>query len=126
MSPVFFPAVVRKTLPSQTGTGSCCATPNDHSKELAYLNELRTYLPSGLIVIPSNFSDLTAQAESYRRAGTAVVYVDSLPKNWSGDTVTANNEHGAYEATSYMLRVGHRKLAIIPSLARRSWPTPLW
>src|SRR5882762_11421614 len=73
-----------------------CNTDNDHAKEIAHLNELRTYLPSGLIVIPSNFSDLTAQAASYRKAGTAVVCVDRLPRDWNGDSVTADNEGGAY------------------------------
>jgi LacI family transcriptional regulator len=90
-----------------------CNTDNDHAKEIAHLNELRTYLPSGLIVIPSNFSDLTAQAAFYRKAGTAVVCVDRLPRDWTGDSVTADNEGGAYEATNYVLRQGHTRLAMI-------------
>jgi DNA-binding LacI/PurR family transcriptional regulator len=112
----FFPAVVRGAEDVAFENGYrlvLCNTDNDHSKEIAHLNELRTYLPSGLIVIPSSFSDLTAQAESYRRSGTAVVCVDRLPKDWNGDTVTANNEHGAYEATNYIIRQGHKQLAII-------------
>lgn len=112
----FFPAVVRGAEDVAFSNGYrliLCNTDNDHSKELVHLNELRTYLPAGLIVIPSNFSDLTAQAESYRRAGTGVVCVDRLPKNWSGDTVTANNEEGAYNATCCLLKLGHTKLATI-------------
>ncbi|MFT4114917.1 LacI family DNA-binding transcriptional regulator [Silvibacterium sp.] len=112
----FFPAVVRGAEDVAFEHGYrlvLCNTDNDHSKEIAHLNELRTYLPSGLIVIPSNFSDLTTQAESYRRSGAAVVCVDRLPKDWNGDTVTADNEHGAYDATNYLLRQGHRHLAII-------------
>jgi LacI family transcriptional regulator len=112
----FFPAVVRGAEDVAFENGYrlvLCNTDNDHAKEIAHLNELRTYLPSGLIVIPSNFSDLTVQAESYRRSGTAVVCVDRLPKDWNGDTVTANNEHGAYEATNYILRQGHKQVAII-------------
>jgi LacI family transcriptional regulator len=70
-------------------------------------------LPAGLIVIPSNFSDLTAQAESYRRAGTGVVCIDRLPKNWSGDTVTADNEAGAYNATRHLLQMQHSQIATI-------------
>jgi len=112
----FFPAVVRGAEDVAFAHGYrliLCNTDNDHAKEIAHLNELRTYLPSGLIVIPSNFSDLTAQAESYRKSGTAVVCVDRLPKKWNGDTVTADNESGAYAATNYVLRQGHRRLAII-------------
>jgi len=112
----FFPAVVRGAEDVAFSNGYrlvLCNTDNDHSKELVHLNELRTYLPAGLIVIPSNFSDLTAQAEIYRKAGTGVVCIDRLPKNWSGDSVTADNEEGAYNATRYLLQMGHRRLGVI-------------
>src|SRR5260370_30622242 len=64
----FFPAVVRGAEDVAFSNGYrliLCNTDNDHSKEIIHLNELRTYLPAGLIVIPSNFSDLAAQAESH-------------------------------------------------------------
>ncbi len=112
----FFPAVVRGAEDVAFSNGYrliLCNTDNDHSKELAHLTELRTYLPAGLIVIPSNFSDLTIQAESYRRAGTGVVCIDRLPKNWSGDSVTAENEEGAYVATRCLIPLGHKQLATI-------------
>jgi LacI family transcriptional regulator len=112
----FFPAVVRGAEDIAFSNGYrliLCNTDNDHSKELVHLKELRTYLPAGLIVIPSNFSDLTAQAESYRRAGTGVVCVDRLPRNWAGDSVTANNEEGALAATRHLIQMGHNRLAMI-------------
>ena len=112
----FFPAVVRGAEDMAFSNGYrliLCNTDNDHAKELIHLNELRTYLPAGLIVIPSSFSDLTTQAESYRRAGTGVVCIDRLPKNWSGDSVTANHEAGAYNATRHLIQLGHTKLATI-------------
>lgn len=112
----FFPAVVRGAEDTAFSNGYrlvLCNTDNDHAKELAHLNELRTYLPSGLIVIPSSFSDLTVQAERYRRAGTAVVCVDRLPKKWNGDSVTVANEEGAYTATRHLVQVGHSRLAAI-------------
>jgi LacI family transcriptional regulator len=112
----FFPAVVRGAEDIAFSNGFrliLCNTDNDHSKELVHLNELRTYLPAGLIVIPSNFSDLTAQAESYRQAGTGVVCIDRLPKNWMGDSVTADNEAGAYNAARCLLQIGHTRLGVI-------------
>jgi LacI family transcriptional regulator len=112
----FFPAVVRGAEDVAFANGYrliLCNTDNDHAKEIVHLNELRTYLPSGLIVIPSKLSDLTAQVKSYQKSGAAVVCVDRLPKEWKGDTVTADNEHGAYTATNYLLRQGHRQLAMI-------------
>lgn len=112
----FFPGVVRGAEDVAFSNGYrlvLCNTDNDHSKEMAHLKELRTYLPAGLIIIPSNFSDLTAQAELYRRAGTAVVCVDRLPRNWEGDSVTANNEEGALRATGHLVHMGHNRLAMI-------------
>lgn len=112
----FFPGVVRGVEDVAFSNGYrlvLCNTDNDHGKELIHLNALRTYLPSGLIVIPSDFSELTAQAESYRRAGAAVVCVDRLPRDWSGDSVTSNNAAGAFEAASYLLKLGHRRIACI-------------
>jgi len=112
----FFPAVVRGAEDVAFSSGYrliLCNTDNDHTKELIHLNELRTYLPAGLIVIPSNFSDLTAQAESYRRAGAGVVCIDRLPTNWSGDSVTADNEEGAYNAARHLIQLGHTRLATI-------------
>ncbi len=112
----FFPAVVRGAEDLAFSNGYrliLCNTDNDHSKELAHLNELRTFLPAGLIVIPSNFSDLTAQAQSYRAAGAGVVCIDRLPKGWDGDSVTANNQSGAYRATQHLIKMGHKRLAVI-------------
>ena len=112
----FFPGVVRGAEDVAFANGYrlvLCNTDNDHAKEQVHLTALRTYLPSGLIVIPSNFSDLTAQAKSYRAYGSAVVCVDRLPLNWQGDTVTIDNIAGAYQATSYLIQLGHRNLAAI-------------
>ncbi len=112
----FFPSVVRGAEDIAFAHGYrliLCNTDNDHSKELVHLDQLRTFLPAGLLVIPSNFSDLTAQTESYRRAGTGVVCIDRLPRDWSGDSVTVDNENGAYLATRFLIQLGHTKLAAI-------------
>lgn len=112
----FFPGVVRGAEDVAFAKGYrlvLCNTDNDHGKEMMHLNALRTYLPSGLIVIPSDFSDLTAQTESYRQAGSAVVCIDRLPRNWEGDSVTINNSEGAFHAASYLIGLGHRQLAAI-------------
>jgi DNA-binding LacI/PurR family transcriptional regulator len=95
--------VARKTLHFPADIASFFAIPT-MIKELVHLNELRTYLPSGLIVIPSSVSDLTKQAEIYKKSGTPVVCVDRLPKRWEGDTVTVANEEGAHEATAISSR----------------------
>lgn len=112
----FFPGVARGAEDVAFSNGYrlvLCNTDNDHKKEMLHLNALRTYLPSGLIVIPSEFSDLTVQTKPYRREGTAVVCIDRLPRNWDGDSVAVENAEGAYNATSYLIQLGHRRLAAI-------------
>jgi LacI family transcriptional regulator len=80
---------------------------------VAHLSALQTYLPSGLIVIPSDSSDLAVQAEPYRQAGSAVVCLDRLPRNWGGDSVTVNNVAGATNAVTHLIGLGHRNIAAI-------------
>jgi DNA-binding LacI/PurR family transcriptional regulator len=112
----FFPAVVRGAEDVAFAAGYrlvLCNTDNSHEKELVHLNELRTYLPAGLIVIPSSFSDLTAQAKSYRQAGASVICVDRLPRDWEGNSVTVAHEDGACVAANHLIRLGHRQLAVI-------------
>lgn len=112
----FFPGVVRGAEDVAFANGYrlvLCNTDNDHAKEMSHLNALRTYLPSGLIVIPSDFSDLTVQTESYRKAGAAVVCIDRLPRNWEGDSVTIDNIESAQNATSYLIGMGHQRFAAI-------------
>lgn len=112
----FFPGVVRGAEDVAFANGYrlvLCNTDNDHEKELAHVKALQAYLPSGLIVIPSEFSELADETKSFRDAGAAVVCVDRRPRKWDGDSVTINNAGGAQEATSYLIRLGHRKLAAI-------------
>ncbi len=112
----FFPGVVRGAEDVAFANGYrlvLCNTDNDHAKEISHLKALQSYVPSGLIVIPSDFSDLAAQADSYRKAGSAVVCVDRLPRHWEGDSVTINNAEGSCNATSYLIGLGHRNLAAI-------------
>jgi LacI family transcriptional regulator len=112
----FFPPLVRGAEDVAFANGYrlvICNTDNDHEKELSQITELRTYLPAGLMVIASNVSEFAAQAESLRKAGTAVVCVDCLPKGWSGDTLTLANERGAYQLTRHVLKLGHRRVAMI-------------
>jgi DNA-binding LacI/PurR family transcriptional regulator len=112
----FFPAVVRGAEGIAFANGLrliLCNTDNDHEKEIIHLNELRTYLPLGLIVIPSNFSEMTEQADSYRKAGAAVVCIDRKPRGWKGDTVTVANESGAHAAVRHLVQLGHTRIAMI-------------
>ena len=117
----FFTAVVRGAEDVAFAQGHrliLCNTDNDHDKELVHLNALRTYLPAGLLVIPSSFSDLTTQAESYRNAGAAVVCIRSLAQELEGRCCHGCKRRGC-------IRRDKLPDTTSPSKARNDrWPAP--
>ncbi|MGC1869595.1 MAG: LacI family DNA-binding transcriptional regulator [Acidobacteriaceae bacterium] len=112
----FFPAVVRGAEDTAFANGYrlvLCNTDNSHTKELEHLEQLRTYLPAGLIIIPASFDKLSEEIESFRSSGAAVVFLDRMPRNWKGDSVTVSNEDGAFRAVEYLIQLGHERIACI-------------
>jgi DNA-binding LacI/PurR family transcriptional regulator len=112
----FFPAVVRGAEDAAFGSGYrlvLCNADNNQSKEIAYMTQLRTYLPTGILVIPSNFSEMTMQLGSSKRSGPVIVCLDRMPRHWKGDTVTVANEEGAVQATQHLIDLGHKHIATI-------------
>lgn len=111
----FFPAVVRG-VEDVAYKGSLrlvlCNTDNDPRKEISYLNELHSYRPAGWLVIPAVDSEIAPHLKS-GHSWPPVVCIDRRPEGWSGDVVLVANEAGAYSATEYLLRMGHRRLAVI-------------
>lgn len=110
----FFPLVVRgvEDIAYQNSYRlMLCNADNDAQKEQVYFDELRAYRMAGLIVIPSVNSRLVAAA------GTAgelpVICLDRCPEGWKGDSITVDNTEGAYQATRYLLELGHRRIAAI-------------
>jgi DNA-binding LacI/PurR family transcriptional regulator len=112
----FFPAVVRgaeDVAYKHSYSVVLCNTDNDPHKEISYLNELRSYRPAGLLVIPAAESHITAQLRLMSASGPPVVCLDRRPKGWDGDVVVVANEVGSYAATQYLLSLGHQHLAVI-------------
>jgi DNA-binding LacI/PurR family transcriptional regulator len=90
-----------------------CNSDNDFRKEAIYLHEMRTYRPSGLIIVPADLSKGIDAAKEYLRTGAGVVYMDRIPPKWRGDTVTSAHEVGAYSATKHLIDLGHKQIATI-------------
>lgn len=85
-----------------------CNTDNDPQKEATYLNQLRSFLPAGILIIPSPDSTVAAAP-----GGPPIVCVDRRPENWKGDMVTVANREGSYKATRHLLDMGHRRIGVI-------------
>lgn len=111
----FFPLVVRgvEDIAYQNSYRlMLCNTDNDAQKEQVYFDELRAYRMAGLIVIPSADSRLVPMAAA-SGGEIPVICLDRCPEGWRGDTVTVDNAEGAYQATRYLLELGHRRIATI-------------
>ncbi|HEY0307813.1 MAG TPA: LacI family DNA-binding transcriptional regulator [Acidobacteriaceae bacterium] len=87
-----------------------CNTDNDSHKEITYLNDLNSFRPAGLLVIPSEQSELP---EYLSQSNANAVLVDRCPDTWMGDIVRADNEGGGYQAGRHLLDMGHRVIAAI-------------
>lgn len=109
----FFPGIVRGAEDIAYKHGFrlvLCNSDNDSAKELSYLNDLRSFRPSGLLIIPSAAD---AVLRNLRHSSANIVFVDRCPAGWEGDFVTADNMGGAYQAGRHLVGLGHRKLAVI-------------
>jgi DNA-binding LacI/PurR family transcriptional regulator len=112
----FFPGAVRGAEDIAFKSGFrvvLCNSDNDFNKESTYLREMRSYRPSGLIIVPSNLSRGMEEAKAYLKAGTGVVYMDRIPPKWKGDSVTTSHAEGAYTATQHLIVLGHKRIATI-------------
>ncbi|ADV83061.1 transcriptional regulator, LacI family [Terriglobus saanensis SP1PR4] len=107
----FFPSVVRGVEDMAYKASYrllLCNADNDVQKETAYLNDLRSFLPAGIILIPSLDHKIASQG-----AGPPVVCMDRVPKGWKGDSVTVANEAGGHAAAEHLIEMGHKIIGIV-------------
>src|SRR3984893_14374795 len=94
----FFPGVVRGVEDvafNKSFRVVLCNTDNDPSKEKAYIEELRSYRPAGLLVIPAAESNLSAELGPPTPTSVPVVCIDRRPADWKGDVVMVADEDRA-------------------------------
>ena len=87
-----------------------CNADNNSAKELNYFNDLRSFNPAGILVIPSERSQI---GRSAAHKDVQIIFVDRCPSWWKGDSVIANNEDGGYQVGRYLAKMGHTSLAAI-------------
>jgi LacI family transcriptional regulator len=81
------------------------------TRETAFVASLSRGLADGLLlVLPRNAE---AYLDSLRLRQVPYVLIDHQGFDNTGPSVVATNERGAYDATSYLIRVGHRRIGFI-------------
>lgn len=83
----------------------------DQDRERAHVLDLVGRRVDGLVLMPASADQSYLAPEI--RAGLPVVAVDRPATGVAVDTVVADNRDGAFAATSYLLALGHRRIACL-------------
>jgi len=108
--------VLEKTLSAEDYRPMFCSTENDEEKEAATVHNLITHRVDAVILVPS--VPVRKSVESVKRLlerNISVVLVDRGMPEFAVSQVLSNNEQGAYDATAFLLELGHRFIGIIDS-----------
>jgi LacI family transcriptional regulator len=89
-----------------------CDTDEDFEKERNYLRILQTHRVDGVILAPTGTSDAYQSLKALSER-LPLVLVDRALPDLGLDAATVDSFAGAYEATSHLLDLGHRKVATI-------------
>ncbi|WP_353827711.1 LacI family DNA-binding transcriptional regulator [Agromyces sp. SYSU T0242] len=89
------------------------ATTPDPETELAKLLALSSRRMDALIIVPRSPDQSFLRAE--QAMGLPLVFVDQPPSGVVADTIIADNEGGAREATAHLVGLGHRRIGVIGS-----------
>jgi LacI family transcriptional regulator len=88
-----------------------CITDADPRRERSLLNMLADHNVDGLIIIGS--SEHAATTNRMLAAGTGIVNVIRAPSDSAAPSVLAADRDGAYEATAYLVGLGHQRIGFI-------------
>ncbi len=98
-----------------------CNSNEEEEKERFYLQTLLAEQVSGFIVVPTPYNN--ELIEKIVEDGFPVVCVDRKTNIRNIDTVRVNNREGAYRAVERLIKLGHKRIAIINGLKQLSTTT---
>lgn len=88
-----------------------CNSAYNLDKEIKYIRVLRSKRVDGLIIIPTTIEAI--YINQLVDAGLPVVIVDRTISDAKTDSVLLDNYHGVYDATKYLINLGHKIIAYI-------------
>ncbi|ACI18412.1 LacI family DNA-binding transcriptional regulator [Dictyoglomus thermophilum] len=113
---LFYPEVVRGVedlLAKYNYNLILCNSDEDVEKEKNYIEVLFSRRVDGLIITPSKSSETRENLDLFREKNIPVVLVDRKIEGLEEDVVLADNIEGTYEAISYLISLGHKRIGII-------------
>ena len=88
-----------------------CNTDESETKQAEYLNVLLQKQVDGVLLVPARSSP--EPVELIQKQGTAVVVLDRQVPSARVDVVRSDSETGSYRLVQLLLKLGHRRIAIL-------------
>ncbi len=111
----YFPLLLRGISQEAAVRGAelvLCNSDGDLGRERAHFAQLSQTGADGIIYIPFS-AEPNPQADEMVAAGFPIVFLDRELQNEAICSVSSDNEEGAFQATSYLLSLGHRDIVFI-------------
>jgi len=89
-------------------------------REKTNVQHLASRSVDGLLISLSAETNEVSHLEQLHQRGLPIVFFDRVPERINTYKIIADNAKGAYEATSHLIRSGHKKIAHISSSAHLS------
>jgi LacI family transcriptional regulator len=86
-----------------------CNTDEEPAKELKYIKLFQAQRVDGVIIVPCSKKSVEYLAKSDLK----FILVDRIFDNIKTDCVSTDHFEGAFEATEYLIKLGHRKIAVL-------------
>ncbi len=86
-----------------------CNTDDDPEKEMRYIKLMQAHRVDGIVIVPYAKKSI----EYLIKSGQKFVLVDRIFKDLEVDFVTTDHFRGGYEATRYLISLGHRRIAVL-------------
>ena len=86
-----------------------CNTDEDPDNELKYIKLFQSQRVDGILITPSS----SKAVEYLQKSGLNFIAIDRRFEELESDFVTADHFAGAVEATEYLIKLGHKKIAVL-------------
>jgi DNA-binding LacI/PurR family transcriptional regulator len=93
-----------------------CNSDEDPARESLYVDVLQAERVAGIIISPAD--ENSTSCEPLLRNDVPVTVMDRRLRQFDVDTVLVDNVKGAYQATSHLIRLGHRRIGLIGGPSR--------
>ncbi|MQY58020.1 MAG: LacI family DNA-binding transcriptional regulator [Clostridia bacterium] len=110
----FFPEIVKGAsdlLFSKDYYVHLCNSDNDPKKEEIYIKDLQSMWVDGIIIAPSDTENRNIKI--FNSIASPFIVVDREIEGLKKDLIVVNNKKSAYEAVSYLIRNGHKKIILL-------------